>query len=198
MAQWNAYESDLSHLLRDYNVRSYHAKDWRQRKGDFKNWPQKRRAQFNSRFLQIADNNLPFGTAVVLPNRRYELIYKSQCPRKVRPDTRYGLAIRCSLWKSLVFVRDNKPEWPLNVLEEGHRNASDLRVFGDVRDVLRPQYKNMLGFIAFGDKKTCLPVAAADTLAYAVFRMQSGYVTHPTQPTTKAVVGPADPTLLRS
>src|SRR5262249_36256599 len=44
-----------------------------------------------------------------------------------------------------------------------------------------------------GSKRDCRPLAMADALAYAVFRMSAGLSRHPTNPTIAAVVGPADP-----
>ena len=65
------------------------------------------------------------------------------------------------------------------------------RVFYEVKESLVSDYSHMLGSITFGSK-TDLPLAVADSLAYAIFRMSAGYSNHPTEPNA-AVVGPADP-----
>jgi hypothetical protein len=163
-------------------------------KGYFKGWPTIKRARFNSRFLKLADDHLSYGLAAVLRSKEYRSIYRAMdFPPKVRPDTQYGLCVRAALWKSLVLLKDQKQNWPLNVvLEGGALNAGDaIRVFSEVKDSLTPEYAPLLGDFNFGSKND-LPIAIADSLAYAIFRLSAGYSTHPTEPNA-AVVGPADP-----
>jgi hypothetical protein len=44
-------------------------------------------------------------------------------------------------------MKDRPEDWPLNVvLETGHKNAGDaIRVFGEFRDSLHPEYAPSLG-----------------------------------------------------
>lgn len=193
--QWAGYERDLAALMKEYGVKVFHAKDLRQRKGDFKNWPEGKRARFNSRFLKLADDYLACGLAMILHTRDYKNIYRSAIfPRKARPDTGYGLCVRNALLKSILFMADRRADWPLNVvMEMGHKNIGDaLRVYEETKNHLMPKYSNALGYISVGSKRDCLPLAMADSLAYAIFRMSAGYSRHPTEPNA-AVVGAADP-----
>jgi hypothetical protein len=192
--QWTLFERDLSLLLNEYAVKSFHAKDFRTRKGDFKGWPTIKRARFNSRFLKLADDHLSYGLATVLRSQEYRSIYRAMdFPPKARPDTQYGLCVRAALWKSIVLLKDQKQNWPLNVIMEGGAlNAGDaIRVFLEVKDSLTADYAPLLGDFNFGSKND-LPIAIADSLAYAIFRLSAGYSMHPTEPNA-AVVGPADP-----
>jgi hypothetical protein len=193
--QWSSYEGDLSQLLAEYGVKVFHARKFRTGKGDFKGWQMPRRAQFNSRFLKLADDHLAYGLATVLRPDDYANIYRlGEFPRRARPDTQYGLCVRTALWKSVVLMKDRREDWPLNVvLEDGHVNAGDaIRVFGEFRDDLHPEYAPLLGKLDFASKLNCMPLAMADSLAYAIFRLTAGYSHHPTEPNA-AVVGPADP-----
>ena len=192
--QWDAYESDLISLNAEYGVNKFHAKDLRGRKGDFKGWPYGKRAKYTSRFLQLADQHLSAGLATVLPSADYHQIYRSgNFRRTARPDTQYGLCVRAALWKAVILMKDRKPDWPVNfVFEMGtHHEMDAARVFFEVRDQLLPEYSEMLGAVTF-ETKQVLPLAVADFLAYAIFRMSAGYSSHPTEPNA-AVVGPADP-----
>lgn len=192
--QWTVFEEALSDLLREYEVKTFHAKDFRSRKGDFKGWPTAKRARFNSRFLRLADDYLAYGVSAVLRSEDYNGIYRAtDFPSKARPDTQYGMCVRTVLWKSIVLLREQKQSWPLNVvLEGGACNAGDaIRVFSEVKDSLIPEYSPLLGSFNFGSKND-LPIAIADSLAYAIFRMSAGYSRHPSEPNA-AVVGPADP-----
>jgi hypothetical protein len=193
--QWNFYEGDLSQLLTEYEVKVFHAIEFRTRKGAFKGWAMPKRAKFNSRFLKLADDHLSYGLSMILQSDDYAKIYRlREFPRRARPDTQYGLCFRTALWKSAVLLKDRSADWPLNVvLENGHKNAGDaIRVFGEFRDSLRPEYASSLGTLDFVSKKNCLPLAMADSLAYAIFRLTAGYSQHPTEPNA-AVVGRADP-----
>jgi hypothetical protein len=193
--QWIAYERDLSQLLADYEVKVFHAKKFRTKKGEFKGWPTPKRAQFNSRFLKLADDHLACGLAMILRPDDYRNIYQlGEFPRRARPDTQYGLCFRTALWKSAVFMKDRPADWPLNIiLESGHKNVGDaIRVFGEFQNGLRAEYASSLGTFCLASKENCLPLAIADSLAYAIFRLTAGYSKHPTEPNA-AVVGPADP-----
>jgi uncharacterized protein DUF3800 len=192
--QWSLFERDLSLLLNEYAVKTFHAKDFRTRKGDFKGWPTIKRARFNSRFLKLADDYLSYGLATVLRSQEYRSIYRAtDFPPKARPDTQYGLCVRAALWKSIVLLKDQTQSWPLNVIMEGGAlNAGDaIRVFAEVKDSLNRDFAPLLGSFNFGSKND-LPIAIADSLAYAIFRLSAGYSLHPTEPNA-AVVGPADP-----
>lgn len=194
VAQWAAYENDMSALMTDYAVAKFHAKDFRGRKGDFKNWPHLKRARFNHRFLKMADDHLTAGMAMILRSNDYNRIYRSgSFPPKARPDTQYGMCVRAALWKAITLIVNRRDDWPLSVvLEGGHNNEADAaRVFFEVKEGLRTEYTNMLGGITFSSKPD-LPLAIADSLAYAIFRMSAGYSEHPTE-LNAAVVGPADP-----
>lgn len=192
--QWDAYERDLKTLMAEYSVKQFHAKDLRQHKGDFKGWPTARRATFTSRFLQLADQHLSYGVSTVLESASYHGIYRAGNVLRTAPrDSQYGLCVRAALWKTIVLMRDRKADWPVNfVFEQGNGHEGDaIRVFGEVRDNLLPEYAPMFRSLTFDTKET-VPLAIADSLAYAIFRMSAGYSKHPTEPNA-AVVGPSDP-----
>jgi hypothetical protein len=192
--QWDSYERALAALMAEYSVTKFHAKELRQRTGHFKGWPVPKQAQFTSRFLRLADEHLSCGLAAVLPSDSYRQIYRAgEAVRAGRLDSQYGLAVRVALWKALLLMKDRKADWPLNfVFEGGAGHEGDAaRIFGEVRDSLLPQYEGVFRSITF-DTKEAVPLAIADSLAYAIFRLSAGFSKHPTEPNA-AVVGPADP-----
>ena len=194
MGQWDAYESDLVSLNAEYGVDKFHAKDLRDAKatsraGHTASGPNIPPASYSSPI-----STYPPAPATVLPSADYHQIYKSgNFRRTARPDTQYGLCVRAALWKAVLLMKDRKSDWPLNfVFEVGtHHEMDAARVFFEVRDQLLPAYSEMLGGVTF-ETKQVLPLAVADSLAYAMFRMSAGYSSHPTEPNA-AVVGPADP-----
>jgi hypothetical protein len=192
VAQWDAYEFDLKALLDEYGVKKFHAKELRQTKGDFKGWPRAKKAKFNSRFLQMADQHLACGISTVLSSDAYNNIYRSgTLIRTARPDSQYGLCVRAALWKAFVLMQDRKDDWPLSfIFEQGNgHEAEAARIFFEEKDGLGAD--DLFGSITF-ETKTALPLAVADSLSYAVFRKSAGYSQHPTIPDA-APVGESDP-----
>jgi hypothetical protein len=192
VGQWDAYEGDLGALFTDYGVKKFHAKDFRGRKGDFKGWPHAKRASFNTRFLMLADKHLAYGVSTVLPSADYHRIYRAgDVVRTARRDTQYGLCTRVALWKTITLLADRKDDWPINfVFEAGTNHEMDaLRVFLEEKEQLLPQYREMFGSMTF-ETKQALPLAMADSLAYAIFRLSAGYSVSP-EPNV-AIVGPTD------
>jgi hypothetical protein len=192
--QWDAYERNLLPLLSEYGVGRFHAKDFRSTKGDFKGWRTEKKAKFNSRFLQLADEHLACGLSAILPSDSYHQIYRAGgAVRAGRLDSQYGLAVRVAIWKAMVLIKDRKADWPINfIFESGtHHEAEAATAFFEFKEQLLPEYQSAFGTIAFNTKEA-IPLAIADSLAYAIFRMSAGYSKHPTEPNA-AVVGPADP-----
>ena len=195
VAQWVGMEKRLGKLFGDFGVKTFHAKDFRQRKGDFKDWDAPTKARFNSRFIQIMDNQLGFGIAGIAASADYRAFYRDKpFPRKVRPDTEYGICFRAALLRSVKFIKEQSPDWPLNVvLELGHKNQADaVRIFGDVKTRLNPKLRGALGTISFASKTDCQFLAVADSLAYNLFRRTAGFSNHPNRPDA-VPTGPANP-----
>jgi hypothetical protein len=193
-AQLVGMEKRLSKLFADFGVGTFHAKDVRGTKGDFKGWESGAKAKFNSRFLQILDNQMAFGAAGIVAPEDYRKHYRDKpFPKRVRPDTEYGLCFRITLGRSMLFLRDRpRADWPLNVvLELGHKNQHDaVRIFEEVKSL--PQNAGLLGTVSLASKSDCLFLAVADSLAYSLFRTTAGYTKHPTDPTA-VPVGVCDP-----
>lgn len=192
--QWAAYENALTAILADFGVKKFHAIDARQRKGDFKGWTRTKLARFNSQFLKLADDHLACGMAMILPSESYQRIYRSALfPRKARPDSQIALCMRAAVWKALLFMKDRPGDWPLDIVMEAGsgREMDSARAFFEVKEGLVPELSGLFGNITFGSKDD-LPLAIADSLAYAIFRMSAGYASHPTEPNA-APVGPSDP-----
>jgi len=194
-AQWVGCEKRLDRLFKDFGVTLFHATDFRGTKGDFEGWTLPQKAQFNSRFLQIVDDQLSFGVSGVVAPKNYKQHYRSQqFPRKVRPDSEYAICFRAALAKAVRFVEHRAPDWPLHVvLELGHKNAQDaIRVFQELRTFLPDRLVGALGTIKLASKADCRFLALADSFAYSLFRTTAGTAGNPDNPIA-VPMGPADP-----
>ena len=126
-SRWAAYEAAYSALLSSYGVGILHAKDFRQRSGEFRGWSPAQCATFNSVLLQLSDQHLEFGCCSILRPEDYDLFYRTNLPRKARPDRQYGLCFRMCLLGLVVLVQDGSGDFPINfVIESGHKNQADV------------------------------------------------------------------------
>jgi hypothetical protein len=123
--QWAKYEAEMTALLASNGVKLFHARKLRSGKGDFKNLTKIRRGQFNSRFLKLADDHMSFGMGTVLASDIYRKIYRRGGNTRRTLDSQYGLCFRVSMWRAMIYMKENQDNWPLNVvLESGHKNAA--------------------------------------------------------------------------
>jgi hypothetical protein len=190
--QWSAYEKSLKELLNEFGIRSFHAKDYRQRNKEFKNMTIDMYSKFTFTFFQLIDRYMAHGIVIELRSQDYKEIYRPRfLGNKTRPDSEYGLCFRAALLRALIFISDKKEEWPLvPILEAGHRNGADVhRIYKEFKK--QSEFSPSLGALAFMRKNDCLPLCAADSLVYAVFRRTAGFTFHPHQDAVP--VGPSDP-----
>jgi hypothetical protein len=138
-AQWAQFEDSLKALMARFGVKHMHAKDFRQRRGDFSHSQMtlEQYCKFNSMFLQLIDNNLARGFVAVLSSARYKEIYRPRFykKKKRRPDSEYGLCFRAIIIRALMFMVDNEDQIPfVPILESGHRNVSDAaRIYREIK-----------------------------------------------------------------
>jgi hypothetical protein len=178
---WAIFEEQLKELLKKYRIETFHAKDFRQRRGAFRNLSIEEYGAFNSRFIQLIDSCLIRGIVIVLPTESYRKLYRPRFfKKKTRPDSEYGLCFRAAMLKSLFVMEDYPREFPIvPVLESGHRNAPDaLRIYEELKIQLGNDWDKYLGPLAFEDKRRCLPLAAADSIVYSMFRRVCGSTSH--------------------
>lgn len=176
---WYIFEQELRDMLKKHSIDKFHAKDFNNRNRAFKNLSFDEYARFNSSFLQLIDKCVVRGVVIVLPSDPYREIYRPRFFRKKsRPDSEYGLCFRAAILKYALALPDDA--FPLvPILERGHRNATDaLRIYNELKSRLDEDRREFLGPISFADKRSCLPLAAADSIAYGMFRHVSGRTSH--------------------
>ncbi len=175
---WYVFEECLKELFAKHKISSFHAKDFRQRRGRFGEMSMQEYGEFNSSFLQCIDSCLLRGFVIVLPSRAYNEVYRPRFhKKKQRPDSAYGLCFRAAIKRTIFYMNEECPhDYPfIPVLESGHRNAPDaLRIYNELINEAGDQGRECLGALAFEDKKRCLSLAAADSIVYCMYRKVSG------------------------
>lgn len=174
--RWRDFNDAFGDLLRKHGIEKFHAKDFKNRNGPFKRMSFEEYAKFNSSFLHLIDHCVVRGIVIVLPSKPYKEMYRPRFKgMRSRPDSEYGLCFRAAI---LMYVKElDQGAFPLvPVLEAGHKNAGDaVRVYNELKAL---DDIGALGPMSFETKASCLPLAAADSIAYGMFRTVTGRETH--------------------
>jgi hypothetical protein len=192
---WYIFEERLKQLFQKYGVETFHTKDYRQRRGRFREMNIEEYSEFNSSFLQLVDSCLMRGFVIVLPSKSYNEIYRPRFHKKKRrPDSAYGLCFRTAISRSILYLNSIENEYPFTpILESGHRNAPDaLRIYNEFIEGSGEAGRECLKPILFEDKKKCLSLAAADSIVYCMYRKVAG-LSEATAHPHAVPMGPASP-----
>jgi hypothetical protein len=169
--QWRKFEKRIGKLFSRYRVDVFHAIDVRRSDDDFEGWTVDRKMEFLDEFQHIINETLLGGVIAVIRRDDYDYYCGLNWPSKTRRDSKYGLLFR-GCFAHIIDVVGHLPhayEPRLRVvLEDGHKNAADVtRIYDWAQDRLGP--RRALSGLAFDNKRTCLPLAAADLLAYSAW-----------------------------
>lgn len=172
--QWRNHEKRIAKLFRRFRVDVFHAIDVKRGDRPFEGWSVDKKLSFMDEIGFIC-NDLELGFTAVLWAADYEAFYaKKDRPKKVVQDTKYGILFRAVFAGFMRGVGQNRnwsPHGKLKaVLESGHRNSADaVRLYDLVHEKVSTRAQQCLGGITFKTKADCLPLAAADHLAYATY-----------------------------
>ena len=174
---WRKFEKRAGKLFRKFKVDVFHNTDlWRGDKS-FAGWSVDKKIEFLDELAHIANETVLHGFVSVLKYDDYKFYEGLAWPKGTRKDSMYTLLFRACLAATVGQVA-RLPNWydkepSLNiVLESGHRNAPDVVRLYDYMSKKTENGKAFAG-LTFKDKKTCLPLAAADMLAYGAYRQET-------------------------
>jgi hypothetical protein len=174
--QWRKFEKRAGKLFKRFRVDVFHTIDVRRTDKDFEGWKVDRKIEFLDEFQHIINETLEEGVSSFITQDDYAYYRNLKWPKKARPDSKYTILFRACLAHSIRGGPLMSPviEPSLNiVLEDGHANAGDaLRVYNLAKERLG-QSKALAG-LTFGNKKTSLPLAAADLFAYTAWGKEVG------------------------
>ncbi len=180
--QWRKFEKRAAKLFNRYRVDIFYAIDIKRSDKDFKDWTVDKKIVFWDEFSHITNETLEAGFSAVLRDDEYHQFYADrQRPAKVLKDLKYGILFRAALSAAVDEVlsvtrwKDGK-EPSLNiVLESGHSNAGDtVRLYELWKRNLPHKHPGALSGLTFQSKANCLPLAAADLIAYGTYQLEIG------------------------
>jgi len=175
--QWRKFDKKWAHTLARFNISCFHAKDFVKATREFRGWSNERKLALLTKAEQLCRNHTLFGFAASFKNSDYDKFYVTgERPTKVPLDSRYGLCFRLCLCFLPEMMRqmfgDREPTMNL-VLESGHKNSGDaVRIFDLFKKQADPRLVKLIGTLTFADKKKCLGVQGADSLAYSAYRVE--------------------------
>jgi Protein of unknown function (DUF3800) len=172
VAQWEDVEARIQELEQKRQFSMFHSTDLKSGQGSFKGWSSEQRLELVKEFIAIlADRRIESGFIMQIVNADYEKYYRmGDAPAPAVLDTKYGFCFRGCLTHLLQHIKS--PDNTLNmVMESGHRNSGDARRIFDQMQTrgLKPGFENLLGTLAFTEKKHCRLLGIADFLAYTTF-----------------------------
>ena len=177
--QWQKYKKRAAKLFSRYRVVRFHCIEVRRGDGDFAGWSIDRKITFLDEFHHIVNETLERGFAAVLMADDYAYYRAMDWPKGTRPDSQYGILFRAAL-SAVVDSAIEVPRWRFAgeprlkvVIEAGHRNTPDL---GRLYHLFDERFggHNALSGLTFENKDGNLPIAAADLLAYTIWRDETG------------------------
>jgi Protein of unknown function (DUF3800) len=162
-------------LFNRYRVNIFHTIDVRRGDDDFAGWTVDRKLEFSMSFSTSSTRFYWGGVVSTIRNDDYEYYSSLNWP-KGRRDSKYGVLFRGCLAQIIDIVGHlplgREPRLFI-VLEDGHKNAADTtRIYEWAQDQLGP--RRALSGLTFVDKKSSLPIAAADLLAYSAWSVEAG------------------------
>lgn len=173
VAQWRKFQTRFDRLKRDHKFKVFHAKEVSKRQGEFAGWTEMQSALLFRDLEKLIHESLMFVNAFALTPEVYAT-YKTELHKKVRVDSKYGLAFRVCLIDLISEVarrfdhHKKFSETRLHVVcESGHANAGAvLEIFSEIKKELK-EGASLLGTITFADKNQCDPLAVSDSTAYS-------------------------------
>ena len=172
--QWQKFEKRAGKLFKRFQVDVFHTIDVRRSDKDFAGWSVDRKVEFLDEFQHVINETLESGVAAFLRHEDYRYYYGLNWPKKARRDSKYAILFRACGAQMIDTVGKMSLDEPRLrvVLESGHKNAGDvMRVYNWAQS---RQTSPTLSSLTFSDKKTCLPLAAADLFAYSARGLETG------------------------
>lgn len=170
--QWQRFQRAFGTLKKKYDFNIFHTVKFKNRKDDFKGWPDSKIAEFMLDFRQITSFGLTDSVVISLDNKSFRENYKIE-PTKL--DSAYGLCFRnCLIYFLLEAMKRKRnggfPKLHV-VIESGHRNVGDAkRIFSETK--LEFGAIGILQTLTIADKNRCDPLMIADFAAHSTLMLQ--------------------------
>jgi hypothetical protein len=184
LRRWNQFERAWRNVLADSNLDHFHMTEFENRRGPYRDWPQRRREEVLGRLVRCICATKGMGVAVALSLRDFEAL--DDAARQRLDDNPYSVcAILCIGLVTEELKRRGIAERVAYVFERGDLGQGQFREeLADYATSERWRAAQRLRSLDFEDKKLMPGLQAADLLAYEATHQvprQLGIETRPTR-----------------
>lgn len=168
--EWDLLLRRLHRLQREYGFTTFHATDFRKRKGEFRGWSQQKCDDLVGAMARAVRDELSEGLSCTLPYAQYVAEYRDIPPQRGEMQlSQYGICFETCLARAVEIVRARGSRHRLNVeLEKGHKNGGAARtIFSAMNKDFKAQGVFVLGEIKLVEKSESETVMFADFQAHA-------------------------------
>lgn len=162
---WKVFTRLWLNTLHDFDVDAFHMNDYAQRHGAFKCWSQEKQRALGVRLFPIIPAHTKLGMAVAMIHADFDELAAEYPNIKLALGTPYTC---CFHWlMAMVVERLNLPDphWHLGCIHENndyqHEALEAWNYIKSEKDVA-----SRLGTLTFATKEECVPLQAADVLAW--------------------------------
>ncbi len=177
--RWKRFEREWASALKEHGAKYLHMKEYAQRRGEFKGWPEWKRRALMRKLTWVIKSNVQFRLGAVVPCEACKQTVGSINPN----DTRLspfclcfvhclsgiaGYCQKCKITDDIALVFDEN--------NESSKHATGF--YTSFRQSNAPN-RNQFVSLSFADDKKVTPLQAADLLAYELNKYHRGYVRKP-------------------
>ena len=175
--QWRIFNRDLDRIRTEFGFRVFHAKEFKQKRGEFCGWDDKKCLRLQEALANLVHRRLTEGVTVDLPRDRYLDGYRNlPFPAKMPRDSQYGLCFRVCMghFLQIVGARGGKRPTLHVVIEAGHKNVGNtLHIFNELKKWMARRGSQIFGTITVAQKSECNELMVADFLAHTYSMMRA-------------------------
>jgi hypothetical protein len=168
--EWTLLLRRLHALQKEYGFTTFHATDFKRRKGDFRGWSRRKSSDLIGALARSVRDNLTEGLSITLPYKQYKEEYESTpFERGVPKFSQFGVCFEACLARAVEILRDLGGKHRLNVVvEQGHKNAGGAEtIFKAMKKEFEEQGVHVLGNIDLQKKAQSEALMLADFQAHA-------------------------------
>jgi hypothetical protein len=168
--RWATFERSAAQIFAEFGVTILHAKEFNDTKGDFANWPRRKKEQFAARLYLELRNAASFGVSASIARTAYA---KSKSIGGHTNQSPYGYCFG-EVLNQIMYSAATKMAVANHgatlsfVVEAGNKNDADLvRMFNEEK--WSPRHtgvETVLKSVAFADKSSTIALQMADSLAF--------------------------------
>jgi hypothetical protein len=199
--KWGAIERKWKTVLRDTNkklrrqgrpeISRYHAANCSSCKGEFEGWSVDEQIEFSKKLIAIIKYNMTTVMAYSMPLDDFIAVYpeRSKSPEKEM----YGLLLKFMMTQLIHDIEQQadghslKPYKIAFIHDRSNRDGDMLSAFNQMKDDITFEGRHHFTTIASMGWEDCIPLQAADLLAYETFKDASNRISAIPRPRRKSL-----------